>query len=220
MDILVVNNLCKTYGNGYTKVEALKDVSFTVSKGEFVTVVGESGSGKSTLLNLLGGLDTPTSGKIFVDGKEICSMKEEKQTIFRRRNIGFIFQSYNLIPELTVEQNIIFPLLLDYKKPDTIYLDEVLTILGLKDRKSHLPNQLSGGQQQRVAIARALIGKPEILFADEPTGNLDSKTGIEIIDLLNKINRDNGQTIIMVTHSPEAAKSSSRTITVSDGLIV
>lgn len=163
MDILVVNNLCKTYGNGYTKVEALKDVSFTVSKGEFVTVVGESGSGKSTLLNLLGGLDTPTSGKIFVDGKEICSMKEEKQTIFRRRNIGFIFQSYNLIPELTVEQNIIFPLLLDYKKPDTIYLDEVLTILGLKDRKSHLPNQLSGGQQQRVAIGRALITKPSII---------------------------------------------------------
>ncbi|HBG6421746.1 TPA: ABC transporter ATP-binding protein [Clostridioides difficile] len=219
MDILVVNNLCKTYGNRYTKVEALKDVSFTVSKGEFVTVVGESGSGKSTLLNLLGGLDTPTSGKIFVDGKEICSMKEEKQTIFRRRNIGFIFQSYNLIPELTVEQNIIFPLLLDYKKPDTIYLDEVLTILGLKDRKSHLPNQLSGGQQQRVAIGRALITKPSIILADEPTGNLDSKNSSDVISLLKVTAEKYNQTIIMITHNTNIASTADRILQVSDGML-
>ncbi|WP_131050927.1 ABC transporter ATP-binding protein [Clostridioides difficile] len=219
MDILVVNNLCKTYGNGYTKVEALKDVSFTVSKGEFVTIVGESGSGKSTLLNLLGGLDTPTSGKIFVDGKEICSMKEEKQTIFRRRNIGFIFQSYNLIPELTVEQNIIFPLLLDYKKPDTIYLDEVLTILGLKDRKSHLPNQLSGGQQQRVAIGRALITKPSIILADEPTGNLDSKNSSDVISLLKVTAEKYNQTIIMITHNTNIASTADRILQVSDGML-
>ena len=198
MDILVVNNLCKTYGNGYTKVEALKDVSFTVSKGEFVTVVGESGSGKSTLLNLLGGLDTPTSGKIFVDGKEICSMKEEKQTIFRRRNIGFIFQSYNLIPELTVE---------------------VLTILGLKDRKSHLPNQLSGGQQQRVAIGRALITKPSIILADEPTGNLDSKNSSDVISLLKVTAEKYNQTIIMITHNTNIASTADRILQVSDGML-
>ena len=219
MDILVVNNLCKTYGNGYTKVEALKDVSFTVSKGEFVTVVGESGSGKSTLLNLLGGLDTPTSGKIFVDGKEICSMKEEKQTIFRRRNIGFIFQSYNLIPELTVEQNIIFPLLLDYKKPDTIYLDEVLTILGLKDRKSHLPNQLSGGQQQRVAIGRALITKPSIILADEPTGNLDEDIGREVTELLQETAHKLGKCVIVVTHSRSMAETADVVIKIEKGKI-
>ncbi|MCC0696787.1 ABC transporter ATP-binding protein [Clostridioides sp. ES-S-0048-02] len=219
MDILVVNNLCKTYGSGYTKVEALKDVSFTVSKGEFVTVVGESGSGKSTLLNLLGGLDTPTSGKIFIEGKEICSMKEEKQTIFRRRNIGFIFQSYNLIPELTVEQNIIFPLLLDYKKPDTIYLDEVLTILGLKDRKNHLPNQLSGGQQQRVAIGRALITKPSIILADEPTGNLDSKNSSDVISLLKVTAEKYNQTIIMITHNTNIASTADRILQVSDGVL-
>ncbi len=219
MDILVVNNLCKTYGSGYTKVEALKDVSFTVSKGEFVTVVGESGSGKSTLLNLLGGLDTPTSGKIFIDGKELCSMKEEKQTIFRRRNIGFIFQSYNLIPELNVEQNIIFPLLLDYKKPDTIYLDEVLTILGLKDRKNHLPNQLSGGQQQRVAIGRALITKPSIILADEPTGNLDSKNSKDVIALLKVTAEKYNQTIIMITHNTNIASTADRILQVSDGVL-
>ncbi|HEH6786820.1 TPA: ABC transporter ATP-binding protein [Clostridioides difficile] len=219
MDILVVNNLCKTYGNEYTKVEALKDVSFTVSKGEFVTVVGESGSGKSTLLNLLGGLDTPTSGRIFIDGKEICSMKEEKQTIFRRRNIGFIFQAYNLIPELTVEQNIIFPLLLDYKKPDAIYLDEVLTILGLKDRKNHLPNQLSGGQQQRVAIGRALITKPSIILADEPTGNLDSKNSNDVISLLKVTAEKYNQTIIMITHNTNIASTADRILQVSDGVL-
>lgn len=184
-----------------------------------MTVVGESGSGKSTLLNLLGGLDTPTSGRIFIDGKEICSMKEEKQTIFRRRNIGFIFQAYNLIPELTVEQNIIFPLLLDYKKPDTIYLDEVLTILGLKDRKNHLPNQLSGGQQQRVAIGRALITKPSIILADEPTGNLDSKNSNDVISLLKVTAEKYNQTIIMITHNTNIASTADRILQVSDGVL-
>ncbi|WKK91384.1 ABC transporter ATP-binding protein [Clostridioides difficile] len=191
-------------------------------KGEFVSIMGQSGSGKSTLLYILGGLDTPTSGKVYMNGADISHFNDEKMSIIRRRNIGFVFQFYNLIPNLNVEENIMLPLLLDGKnlKDYKNQLDEILDIVGLTDRRKHTPRELSGGQQQRVAIARALIGKPEILFADEPTGNLDSKTGIEIIDLLNKINRDNGQTIIMVTHSPEAAKSSSRTITVSDGLIV
>ncbi|MBT2146027.1 ABC transporter ATP-binding protein [Clostridioides difficile] len=191
-------------------------------KGEFVSIMGQSGSGKSTLLYILGGLDTPTSGKVYMNGADISHFNDEKMSIIRRRNIGFVFQFYNLIPNLNVEENIMLPLLLDGKnlKDYKNQLDEILYIVGLTDRRKHTPRELSGGQQQRVAIARALIGKPEILFADEPTGNLDSKTGIEIIDLLDKINRDNGQTIIMVTHSPEAAKSSSRTITVSDGLIV
>ncbi len=191
-------------------------------KGEFVSIMGQSGSGKSTLLYILGGLDTPTSGKVYMNGADISHFNDEKMSIIRRRNIGFVFQFYNLIPNLNVEENIMLPLLLDGKnlKDYKNQLNEILDIVGLTDRRKHTPRELSGGQQQRVAIARALIGKPEILFADEPTGNLDSKTGIEIIDLLNKINRDNGQTIIMVTHSPEAAKSSSRTITVSDGLIV
>ena len=170
MNILEVKNLHKTFGSGDTKVEALKNVSFSVSKGEFVAVVGESGSGKSTLLNAIGALDTPTSGKVFIDGKDIFSMKEEQLTIFRRRNIGFIFQAYNLIPELSVEQNIIFPLLLDYKKPDAAYVEEILNVLSLKDRRNHLPRQLSGGQQQRVAIGRALITHPMLILADEPTG--------------------------------------------------
>ena len=200
----------------------LKDVSLQVMKGEFVSIMGQSGSGKSTLLYILGGLDTPTSGKVYMNEADISHFNDEKMSIIRRRNIGFVFQFYNLIPNLNVEENIMLPLLLDGKnlKDYKNQLDEILDIVGLTDRRKHTPRELSGGQQQRVAIARALIGKPEILFADEPTGNLDSKTGIEIIDLLNKINRDNGQTIIMVTHSPEAAKSSSRTIIVSDGLIV
>ncbi len=200
----------------------LKEVSLQVMKGEFVSIMGQSGSGKSTLLYILGGLDTPTSGKVYMNGADISHFNDEKMSIIRRRNIGFVFQFYNLIPNLNVEENIMLPLLLDGKnlKDYKNQLDEILYIVGLTDRRKHTPRELSGGQQQRVAIARALIGKPEILFADEPTGNLDSKTGIEIIDLLDKINRDNGQTIIMVTHSPEAAKSSSRTITVSDGLIV
>ncbi|CZR79152.1 TPA: ABC transporter ATP-binding protein [Clostridioides difficile] len=215
-------NIIKEYKIGNTTTRVLKEVSLQVAKGEFVSIMGQSGSGKSTLLYILGGLDTPTSGKVYMNGADISHFNDEKMSIIRRRNIGFVFQFYNLIPNLNVEENIMLPLLLDGKnlKDYKNQLDEILDIVGLTDRRKHTPRELSGGQQQRVAIARALIGKPEILFADEPTGNLDSKTGIEIIDLLNKINRDNGQTIIMVTHSPEAAKSSSRTITVSDGLIV
>lgn len=215
-------NIIKEYKIGNTTTQVLKEVSLQVMKGEFVSIMGQSGSGKSTLLYILGGLDTPTSGKVYMNGADISHFNDEKMSIIRRRNIGFVFQFYNLIPNLNVEENIMLPLLLDGKnlKDYKNQLDEILDIVGLTDRRKHTPRELSGGQQQRVAIARALIGKPEILFADEPTGNLDSKTGIEIIDLLNKINRDNGQTIIMVTHSPEAAKSSSRTITVSDGLIV
>ncbi|MBH7683936.1 ABC transporter ATP-binding protein [Clostridioides difficile] len=215
-------NIIKEYKIGNTTTRVLKDVSLQVMKGEFVSIMGQSGSGKSTLLYILGGLDTPTSGKVYMNGADISHFNDEKMSIIRRRNIGFVFQFYNLIPNLNVEENIMLPLLLDGKnlKDYKNQLDEILDIVGLTDRRKHTPRELSGGQQQRVAIARALIGKPEILFADEPTGNLDSKTGIEIIDLLNKINRDNGQTIIMVTHSLEAAKSSSRTIIVSDGLIV
>ncbi|HBE9571012.1 TPA: ABC transporter ATP-binding protein [Clostridioides difficile] len=215
-------NIIKEYKIGNTTTRVLKEVSLQVMKGEFVSIMGQSGSGKSTLLYILGGLDAPKSGKVYMNGADISHFNDEKMSIIRRRNIGFVFQFYNLIPNLNVEENIMLPLLLDGKnlKDYKNQLDEILDIVGLTDRRKHTPRELSGGQQQRVAIARALIGKPEILFADEPTGNLDSKTGIEIIDLLNKINRDNGQTIIMVTHSPEAAKSSSRTITVSDGLIV
>ena len=176
MEIVEVQDLCKTYGMGEAKVEALKHVSFTLQKGEFAAVIGESGSGKSTLLNCIGALDEPTGGQIMIDGRNLFAMREEERTIFRRRNIGFIFQSFHLIPELNVEQNIIFPLLLDYKKPDPRQVEEVLEVLGLQERRSHLPGQLSGGQQQRVAIGRALITKPKLILADEPTGNLDRKT--------------------------------------------
>ena len=200
-------NIIKEYKIGNTTTRVLKEVSLQVMKGEFVSIMGQSGSGKSTLLYILGGLDTPTSGKVYMNGADISHFNDEKMSIIRRRNIGFVFQFYNLIPNLNVEENIMLPLLLDGKnlKDYKNQLDEILDIVGLTDRRKHTPRELSGGQQQRVAIARALIGKPEILFADEPTGNLDSKTGIEIIDLLNKINRDNGQTIIMVTHSPEVS---------------
>lgn len=172
MEILRVENLCKTYGKDEAKVEALKNVSLSLEKGEFAAVIGESGSGKTTLLNCIGALDTPDSGIITIDGKNLFSMKDEKRTIFRRRNIGFIFQSFQLVPELNVEQNIIFPLLLDYRKPDFGKVDEILSLLGLKERRNHLPSQLSGGQQQRVAIGRALITQPKLILADEPTGNL------------------------------------------------
>ena len=189
MNLLEVKNICKTYGSGETAVKALKDVSFSVPKGEYVAIVGESGSGKSTLLNMIGALDMPTSGRVLIDGKDIFSMNDRKLTVFRRRNIGFIFQAFNLIPELTVEQNIIFPLLLDYQKPDRRYLEELLTVLNLKDRRNHLPSQLSGGQQQRVAIGRALITHPSLILADEPTGNLDSQNSSEVIALLKETSK-------------------------------
>ena len=207
MNLLQAQALCKTYGTGETAVQALKDVSFSVPKGEFVAVVGESGSGKSTLLNLLGGLDTPTSGKVLLDGRDLFAMKERERTIFRRRNIGFVFQAFNLIPELTVEQNILFPVLLDYQKPDTAYLEELLDVLDLRKRRSHLPGQLSGGQQQRVAIGRALITRPALILADEPTGNLDTRNSGEVIALLKEASRKYAQTIVMITHSRSIAQT-------------
>ena len=219
MDLLEVKSLYKTYGSGETAVKALKDVSFSVPKGEFVAVVGESGSGKSTLLNMIGALDTPTSGKVFIDGKDIFTMKDSKLTIFRRRNIGFVFQSFNLIPELTVEQNIIFPVLLDYKKPDTNYLEELLTVLNLKERSNHLPNQLSGGQQQRVAIGRALMTRPTLILADEPTGNLDTQNSSEVIALLKEASKKYEQTIIMITHNRSIAQTADRILQISDGVL-
>ena len=199
MNLLEVEQLSKTYGTGEAAVHALKNVTFSVPKGEFVAVVGESGSGKSTLLNMIGALDTPTSGKVLIDGKDIFSMKERNLTVFRRRNIGFIFQSFNLIPELTVEQNMIFPVLLDYQKPNQTYLKELLTVLNLTERKNHLPNQLSGGQQQRVAIGRALMTRPSLILADEPTGNLDTQNSSEVVSLLKEASRKYEQTILMIT---------------------
>ena len=219
MDLLEVQNVCKTYGSGEAAVHALKNASFTVPKGEFVAVVGESGSGKSTLLNLIGALDTPTSGKVWIDGRDIFSMKERSLTIFRRRNIGFIFQSFNLIPELTVEQNIEFPVLLDYRKPDKAYLEELLTVLNLQERRHHLPSQLSGGQQQRVAIGRALITRPALILADEPTGNLDTQNSSEVSALLKQASRSYEQTIILITHSRSIAQTADRILRVSDGVL-
>ena len=219
MDLLEVQNVCKTYGSGEAAVHALKNASFTVPKGEFVAVVGESGSGKSTLLNLIGALDTPTSGKVWIDGRDIFSMKERSLTIFHRRNIGFIFQSFNLIPELTVEQNIEFPVLLDYRKPDKAYLEELLTVLNLQERRHHLPSQLSGGQQQRVAIGRALITRPALILADEPTGNLDTQNSSEVIALLKQASRSYEQTIILITHSRSIAQTADRILRVSDGVL-
>lgn len=213
-------NIVKDFELGNTMTRVLKDVSIKVLKGD--SIMGQSGSGKSTLLYILGGLDTPTRGTVSMNGIDISKFNDEKMSKIRRQKIGFVFQFYNLIPNLNVEENIMLPLLLDGKKARDYrkQLDEILEVVGLTDRRKHTPRELSGGQQQRVAIARALIGNPEILFADEPTGNLDSATGAEIMDLLRAINRDSGQTILMVTHSPEAAKSSNRVITVKDGMIV
>lgn len=219
MDLLEVQSISKTYGSGETAVRALKNVNFSVPKGEFVAVVGESGSGKSTLLNMLGALDTPTSGEVFIDGNDIFSMKESALTVFRRRNIGFIFQAFNLIPELTVEQNMIFPLLLDYQKPNQKYLEELLAVLNLKERRHHLPSQLSGGQQQRVAIGRALITRPSLILADEPTGNLDTQNSSEVIALLKEASRKYEQTIIMITHNRSIAQTADRVLQVSDGVL-
>lgn len=219
MEILKVQKLCKTYGTGAVKVDALKDVSFSLEKGEFVAVVGESGSGKSTLLNCIGALDVPTSGVITIDGNNLFTMKEEERTIFRRRNIGFIFQSFQLVSELTVEQNIVFPLLLDYRKPKASDVEEILELLGLTDRRNHLPSQLSGGQQQRVAIGRALITKPKLILADEPTGNLDSKNSQDVIDLLTKASRHYQQTILMITHNNSFTSMVERVLRVIDGVL-
>lgn len=219
MDLLKVKAVSKTYGSGEAAVHALKKASFTVPKGEFVAIVGESGSGKTTLLNMIGALDTPTSGKVFIDGKDIFAMKEKRLTIFRRRNIGFIFQSFNLIPELTVEQNMIFPVLLDYQKPDKRYLDELLSVLNLKERRHHLPGQLSGGQQQRAAIGRALMTRPSLILADEPTGNLDTQNSSEVMALLKETSRKYEQTIIMITHNRRIAQTADRILQVSDGVV-
>lgn len=219
MEILKVNNLCKTYGESEVKVNALKNISFSLEKGEFAAIVGESGSGKSTLLNCVGALDTPTSGTILMDGQNLFSMKEEERTIFRRRNIGFIFQSFQLVSELNVEQNIMFPLLLDYRKPDPKEVEEILNLLGLTERRYHLPSQLSGGQQQRVAIGRALITKPKLILADEPTGNLDSKNSQDVMDMLIKASRQYQQTILLITHNKNLTVSVDRVFQVSDGVL-
>lgn len=219
MEILNVQDLCKSYGKGEAKVDALKHVSFSLEKGEFAAVIGESGSGKTTLLNCIGALDTPTSGQILLDGQDLFSMKEGERTIFRRRSIGFIFQSFQLVSELNVEQNIIFPLLLDYRRPNQTDVEEILELLGLQDRRKHLPGQLSGGQQQRVAIGRALITRPRLILADEPTGNLDSRNSRDVIALLTSASRRYRQTILMITHNRNLTASVDRVFQVSDGIL-
>lgn len=220
MKILKVENLTKIYGSGATKVTALDNVTFEVEKGEFVAIVGASGSGKSTLLHLIGGVDRPTSGKVFIDDKDIYALDDDKLAIFRRRQVGLIYQFYNLIPILNVVENITLPLDLDNRKVNEKYLSELLNLLGLQNRKFHLPNQLSGGQQQRTSIGRALITNPTIILADEPTGNLDSKSSDEIVELLRKSNKEYKQTIIMITHNMEIAKYADRIIEIEDGKIV
>ena len=220
MEILKVQNLTKVYGKGENKVVALDNVSLSVEKGEFVAIVGASGSGKSTLLHLIGGVDKPTSGKVFLAGEDIYNFNDEKLAIFRRRQVGLVYQFYNLIPILNVEENITLPLELDGRKVDEEELNNLITILGLKNRRKHLPNELSGGQQQRTSIGRALITRPTIILADEPTGNLDSKASEEIIELLKKMNKDYNQTIIMITHNMEIAKYANRIIKIEDGKIV
>lgn len=220
MEILKVENLSKVYGTGASKVVALDNVSFTVEKGEFVSIVGASGSGKSTLLHLIGGVDRPTSGKVFINCEDIYKLNNDDLAIFRRRQIGLIYQFYNLIPILNVVENIALPLELDGRKPDKSDLNEMLELLGLENRKTHLPSQLSGGQQQRVSIGRALITRPSLILADEPTGNLDSKSSEEIVSLLKKTNKKYSQTIIMITHNLEIAKMADRVITIEDGRIV
>lgn len=220
MSILEIKNLTKSYGKGETKVKAVDDISFTVEKGEFVSIIGASGSGKSTLMHLLGGVDKKDSGKIIINGEDISKLSIDKLAIFRRRNIGIVYQFYNLIPTLTTEENITVPVLLDKKSVDQDHLEKLLDILKLKKRRNNLPNQLSGGEQQRVSIGRALIANPTILLADEPTGNLDSKNSDEIMQLLKSYNKEFGQTIIMITHNPELAKLTDRIITIADGKIL
>ncbi|MCL2427345.1 MAG: ABC transporter ATP-binding protein [Oscillospiraceae bacterium] len=220
MNILQVENLTKTYGKGEAQVNALDEVSFSVEKGSFVAVVGASGSGKSTLLHLLGGVDRPTSGKVHIDGQDIFTMNESKLAIFRRRNLGIVYQFYNLIPTLTAEENIMLPYLLDGRKPNGATVNELLELIGLTDRAKHLPSELSGGQQQRISIARALINSPSVILADEPTGNLDSKSGKDILELLIMANKRYNQTLIMITHDEKIALQSDRIITISDGQIL
>lgn len=220
MEILKVENLTKTYGSGENLVHAVDNVSFSVEKGEFVAIVGASGSGKSTLLHLIGGVDRPTSGKIFVDGNDISKMNDDKLAVFRRRQVGIVYQFYNLIPILTVEENITLPCDLDGRGVDRERLEMILDSFGLRARRKHLPNQLSGGQQQRTSIARALINNPSLVLADEPTGNLDSKSSYEVMSMLKMCNQSYGQTVIMITHNLDIAKQADRVITISDGKIV
>lgn len=220
MEILCVENLSKVYGKGETEVRALNDVSLSVKKGEFVAIIGPSGSGKSTLMHMMGGVDRPTSGKVFVDGTSIYDLNETQLAIFRRRQIGLIYQFYNLLPVLTVEENITLPILLDGHKVDQQQFNNIVTMLGLKDRLEHLPNQLSGGQQQRVSIGRAMISNPALMLADEPTGNLDSETSKEIVDLLKMFNRTYKQTLIMITHDERIALQADRIITIMDGQVL
>lgn len=220
MEILKVENLTKTYGSGENLVHAVDEVSFSVEKGEFVAIVGASGSGKSTLLHLIGGVDRPTSGKIFVDGNDISKMNDDKLAVFRRRQVGIVYQFYNLIPILTVEENITLPCDLDGRGVDRERLEMILDSFGLRARRKHLPNQLSGGQQQRTSIARALINNPSLVLADEPTGNLDSKSSDEVMSMLKMCNQSYGQTVIMITHNLDIAKQADRIITISDGKIV
>ena len=220
MEVLKVENLTKTYGKGENKVEALKNINLSVDKGEFVAIVGASGSGKSTLLHLLGGLDRPTSGNVIIDGESIYDYKEEKLAVFRRRKIGFVFQFYNLLPILDVEENIALPALLDNDKVDKIYLEELIKILGLSARRNHLPSELSGGQQQRVSIGRAVFNKPSIILADEPTGNLDTKNSKDVIELLKFTAKKYNQTLILITHDVNIAAMADRVITIEDGEII
>ncbi|MBP3621809.1 MAG: ABC transporter ATP-binding protein [Lachnospiraceae bacterium] len=220
MEILKTEKLCKYYGEGEKQVKATDEIDLTIEKGEFVAIVGASGSGKSTLLHMLGCLDKPTSGDIYIEGENISKYKDEALAMMRRRKIGFVFQSYNLIPVLTVRENIEMPVLLDDKKPDKEYINDLIEMLGLKEREKHLPNQLSGGQQQRVSIARALANKPSIIFADEPTGNLDRKNGLEVMEILKASSKKYEQTLVLITHEMSIANSADRVIEISDGKIV
>ena len=219
MEIVKMEHVTKIYGEGNTRVWALDDVNLTVNKGEIVAVVGASGSGKSTLLHVMGGVDTPNEGNVIVDGKDITRLTDEEMSVFRRRKIGFVFQAYHLIPVLTVEENIKMPILLDHRKPDRDYIDHIIEMLGLKDRRKHLPNQLSGGQQQRAAIARALANRPALILADEPTGALDSKTGNEVITLLQDSVKKLDQTLVLITHNIDLAREADRIVRITDGKI-
>ena len=218
-EILAAKGLSKTYGSGEARVEALKGATFSVARGEFVSIVGPSGSGKSTLLNLLGALDGPSSGQVLIEGKDVFSMRDEALAVFRRRSIGFVFQAFNLLPELDVEENIVLPLLLDHRKPDKARIEELLSVLGLAERRRHLPGELSGGQQQRAAIGRALAARPAIILADEPTGNLDGRSGREVMDLLRLSVEKYGQTLLMITHDHNYASYADRVLRVEDGIV-